>query len=717
MTERIQNVVTYRIQGMDCENEAKLVRNSLEGISGIQDITFNFLQGTIAIVPTSSGYLEEAIDRAFMESGLKAIRTHLATDEKSNNQPSVWISANLKTLFSGILIVLAIALRFTIQLQPNATILVVLYACSIVLAAWDITPRAFVALKNKRADINLLMTIAVLGAMIIGEWFEGAMVAFLFSVSELLESFSVTRARNALGELMNLAPETAWLKQDDLLKEVSVNQVSVGEIVLIKSGARIPLDGEVESGTSSVNQAPITGESIPIEKKKGDPVFAGTINGNGSLEVRTTKIYSESTLSRIIHLIEEAQSQKAPTQRFIDVFSAYYTPAVILVSCLVVLFPPLALGEPFGVWFYRGLILLVISCPCALVISTPVSLVSGLTMLARKGVLVKGGAALEAVGKLKALAVDKTGTITEGKPRVVEVLKIDSANETEIVKIAASVDIHSDHPLAQAIIAYAKESEIDFPQSTDYQQETGRGARAAVGEHYFFVGNHRYAHELGACSKELEKTLSLLEKAAKSVVVVGHFPRDGCQGKVLGVLAISDPIRENAPAAVAALHAAGVSEVVMLSGDNQRTVDAIASEVGIDIAHGDLLPDDKTAKLKQLLETHKHVGMVGDGVNDAPAMALATVGIAMGEAGTDTAIETADIALMRDDLSMLVTAIMVGRATLSTIRMNITFALGVKAVFLLLAITGYTNLWFAILADTGATLIVIANSLRLLRFK
>ena len=483
----------------------------------------------------------------------------------------------------------------------------------------------------------------------------------------------------------------------------------------MNSGARIPLDGKVASGSSSVNQAPITGESMPVEKKNGDEVFAGTINGEGSLEVQVTKPASESMLARIIHLVEEAQGQKAPSQRFVDVFAKYYTPAVMVLALLVFLIPPLFYGGEWFRWTYRALVLLVIACPCALVISTPVSIVSGLTAMARHGVLIKGGVFLEAIGKLRALALDKTGTITEGRPRVRDLFRFSRASEGEIIRVAAAIDTHSDHPLALAVVEHAQSCGLKFSRSESYRAHTGKGAEATIDGHRYFVGNHRFTHEMAICSEEIEAKLDEIQSRAQSVVVVGHMPHADCKGEVLGILAIGDAIRENASQAVRDLHAAGLEKVVMLSGDNQRTVDAIAREVGIDEAQGDLLPDQKIERVRALLAQHKYAGMIGDGVNDAPAMAVATVAIAMGAAGTDTAIETADIALMKDDLSKIAETIQLGRRTLRIIQFNIAFAIAIKAVFLVLALLGYTSLWLAIAADTGATLVVTANALRLLR--
>ncbi|MBK9991888.1 MAG: cadmium-translocating P-type ATPase [Verrucomicrobia bacterium] len=585
---------------------------------------------------------------------------------------------------------------------------------AVVLGGWFLLPSAWQAVRQLRPNINLLMVVAVLGAAFIGEWAEAATVVVLFGVAEWLEGWADRRARRAVGALLELAPETALVKTDNGTVEKPVAEVAVDAVVLVKNGERIPLDGVVAIGNSAVNQAPITGESVPVDKKPGDSVFAGSINGEGSLEVRVTKAAGDTTLARIIRLVEDAQEQKAPTQRFVDVFAKYYTPSVSLLALLVFLVPPLLFGGEWNIWLYRACVLLIIACPCALVISTPVSVVAGLTALARRGVLVKGGAHLETIGKLRALALDKTGTLTEGKPRVLGIERV-TASEEETLQVAAAIDEHSSHPLAQAIVTQAREQKIAFNAAQDFQTKPGRGAEASVNGKAVFIGNHRFAHELGVCSPELEQRLSAIEERGQTAIVVGEKPNNGATGRVLGLIAVGDAVRGNARAAVAALHAVGVKQIIMLSGDNQRTADAIAREVGIDNARGDLLPEDKVTAVRELRTQYAFVGMVGDGVNDAPAMAIATVGIAMGAAGTDAAIETADIALMQDDLGMIAEAVQVGRRTLGIIRFNIAFALTLKAVFLVLALFGITSLWLAIMADTGATLLVVANSLRLLR--
>jgi len=623
-----------------------------------------------------------------------------------------WESRSLA--LSGVLVGLGFVIRWAAFGPPAFQ--TALFAAAIVAGGWFLLPGAWRALRQLRPNIALLMVIAVIGAALIGEWAEAATVVFLFGIAEWLEGWADRRADRATRALLELAPDTARVREEDgRFSERPVGEVTLGATVSVQSGQRIPLDGVVTRGESAVNQAPITGESVPVEKAPGANVFAGTINGQGSLEIEVTKAAGDTTLAKIIRLVEQAQAQKAPTQRFVDTFARYYTPLVTLAALLIFLVPPLFLGGEWPVWLYRACVLLIIACPCALVISTPVSIVAGLTALTRRGVLVKGGAHLETLAKLRALAVDKTGTITEGKPRVTDVTAFAPATADEVVRIAAAIDENSSHPLAQAVVAYAEEKKIHPAKADNYQSRLGRGADATIDGRPCFVGNHRFAHELGVCTAELERRLAEIEQSGQSVVVVGHRPHAGDSGGVLGVMAVGDKVRPKAKDAIAALHAVGVAKVIMLSGDNQRTVDHIARAVGIDEARGDLLPDDKVAAVTQLREQHRFVAMVGDGVNDAPAMATANLGIAMGAAGTDAAIETADVALMQDDLGQIAEAIRHGQRTLRTIRVNITFSLGLKALFLGLALAGHTSLWLAIVADTGATLLVVANSLRLLR--
>lgn len=619
---------------------------------------------------------------------------------------------NALVIASGALLTVGMLVQW---LGGAAWIATVCFALSTFAGGLLVFPAAFGALRKVRLDMNVLMAVAVTGAWIIGEGAEGAAVVFLFALSELLESWSVGRARRAIASLLKLTPQTALvLGEGGSWDEKPVAEVAVGSEISVRSGTSVPLDGEIIAGHSAVNQAPITGESVPVEKKPGDAVFAGTINGEGSLTVRVTKAASDSTLARIIKLVEEAEEQKAPTQRFVDKFARIYTPAVFVAALLVALLPPLLMAGAWSVWTYSALVLLVIACPCALVIATPVSIVSGLTALARRGVLIKGGAHLEAVGKLRALAVDKTGTITQGKPQVTRILHVGDMSEEEVLRRAAAIDDHSEHPLAKAVVAAARAKGVSWDRASLYKSVTGRGATAVIDNHPHFIGNHKMAHEQGVCSPEIEAQLAEIEARGESLAILGHAPHEGCEGSVLGIISIGDTMRTEAPEALRLIHAAGVQKIVMLSGDNQRTASAIAKQAGIDEAYGDLMPEQKIEHLRRLMAEYHYVGMIGDGVNDAPALANASVGIAMGAIGSDTAIETADMALMKDDLTRVAEAIALGRRTLRIIQFNVAFALVVKAIFLILAFTGHTSLWLAILADTGATLLVIMNALRLL---
>jgi len=696
------------VAGLDCPQEVAILRRVLEPLPGVEAMEVNLVEGSVSVEHRPEVTRDHLI-RVIGETGMRA--TPPGGDENPEAATARRVRWALVTL-SGVLTGLGLALQWSGT--GEAAVLRLLFAGAIVSGGWFIFPKAWQALRVFSPDMNLLMTLAVAGAMGIGQWSEGAAVAFLFGLSESLEAFSLQRARRAIASLLELAPATAWvLGEGTAPHEVPVEAVAPGQRVIVRPGGRVPLDGVVEEGSSHVNQASITGESLPVLREPGDGVYAGTINGEGTLHLRVSRPSGETLLARIIRLVGEAQARKAPSEQFVDRFARVYTPAVLGVALLVFLLPPLVAGGAWGVWFYRALVLLVIACPCALVIATPVSIVSGLTAMARRGVLIKGGATLEMLGRVRALALDKTGTLTEGRPRVQEVIPVAGTDPRELLRIGASLAAMSDHPLSQAIVAHAAEAGVEAAPAEGHRASRGRGVEAALDGHPYFAGNHRYAHELGVCTPELELKLEAIEAQARSVVIVGHQPHDGCAGEVLGIFAVSDSLRENVPPAIAALHRAGVAPVVILSGDNQQTVDAIARQAGIDQAYGDLLPDEKIGRVERLMETGV-TGMVGDGINDAPALATAHVGIAMGT-GTDAALENADVTLVRNDLTRVAGAIALGRRAAGIIRFNIVFALAVKALFLALVLAGYPSLWMAIAADTGATLLVIANALRLLR--
>jgi Cd2+/Zn2+-exporting ATPase len=557
--------------------------------------------------------------------------------------------------------------------------------------------------------MNLLMTVAVCGAVVIGEWFEASTVSFLFALSLALESWSVGRARRAVATLMNLTPPTArLLRADGGEDEVAPDGVSVGAHFLVRPGERIPLDGRVVRGASEVNQAPITGESIPIPKSDGQEVFAGTINGDGVLTIECTKPSGDTALAHIIRLVGEAQSRRAPSEQWVEKFARGYTPAVMVLALAVLVIPPLFFGGSWQDWFYRSLVLLVIACPCALVISTPVSIVAALTASARNGVLIKGGVYVEVPARLDAIALDKTGTLTEGRPKVVEVVPLSGHDERELLERASALEAHSTHPLAHAILAYAQERSVVVRPADEYLIVQGRGAKGRICEQNYWLGSHRYLEELGQETEEVHQRLEALSAAGRTVVVIGNATH------VCGFIALADTVRASARTTLMALRQAGVKHIVMLTGDNRGTAEAIARETGIDEVHADLLPADKVSAVEVLVAKYGRVAMVGDGVNDAPALGRATLGIAMGAAGSDAAIETADIALMSDDLSKLPWLVQHSRHTLTIIRQNIAFSLAIKSIFVVLTFAGISSLWGAIAADTGSSLLVIFNGLRLL---
>ncbi len=695
----------FLVAGMDCNDEVNAIKNILSH-PGIQSVSPNIMAATVEIRHLPS------LSKDFLKSKIESVGVKVS--DALDPKPHAIDQTRLRLVAaSGALLVTGFWFEFFLKSDTGA---LVAFTISTLLGGKLVFPKAWRAARQRELDMNVLMTVAVVGAFFVKEYSEAATVVFLFSLSELLEAYSVARARLAIREVLNLTPPKALkILSDGSKVQVSVADLKLGDIVLVKTGDRIPVDGEVIRGHSTVNQAPLTGESVPVEKRAGDKVFAGTINETGILEVKTLSEFNSSKVSQIIRLVEDAQKTKAPSERFVDSFARIYTPVVFLIALGVFVFPPLFLGADWNEWFYRALVLLVIACPCALVISTPVSIVSGLTAMAKKGVLVKGGVFLEALGKVTAIAVDKTGTITEGKPEVQNVLALNKIKEDAIIEVAGSIESLSSHPLAEAIVNYAKQKNLPLKHATDFKTVVGKGAEAEIDGHEYFLGNHRFAHELGICSPELESILLKLEAEAQSVVVVGHRPHHGCAGEVLGVIALGDTIRANTKNAIAALHEAGVKKIIMLSGDNQRTASAIAMQAGIDEAIGDLLPEDKVARIKALTAEYKSVAMIGDGINDAPALAQSTVGIAMGGVGTDTAIETADVTLMQDDLVQVSKAIHMGKRALSVIRFNIGFAISTKLIFLVLAVLGVSSLWLAVLADTGASLLVTANALRLLK--
>lgn len=715
---------TFLVSGMDCADEIAAIQKALSRPK-IGRVAANLMSSQVTVEHDPSLSKQDLV-YWINSAGVRVRDAKAPISFYADNRMRVWL-----VIGSGLALTVGLVLQWSQWQwsqgsgldnaeQAVSPLLFSLFLVSTMAGATLVAPKAWRALKQKSLDMNVLMMLAVIGAFYIREFSEGAAVVFLFSLAEMLEAFSVSRARRAIREVLSITPQVANVERDEhagVTEPTSVEQVAIGQSIVILAGERIPLDGVVTKGVSAVNQAPLTGESQPVEKTVGDLVLAGTINESGTLKVRVTHGFKDSKIANVIRLIEEAQNKKAPAQLFVDKFARVYTPVVTLIAVLVAIIPPFLFDGEWSLWFYRSLVFLVIACPCALVIATPISIVSALTALARAGVLVKGGVFLESLGKLRAVAVDKTGTITEGMPRVASVRVMKAGAEAELFSVVYALEKESTHPLARAAVLYCVQNNVQLRPVHDFKTIQGKGIEGRVDGHLYFAGNHKLAHELGVCSAAVEDYLATLEDQAQSVLVVGHKPHEGCEGEILGILGLADEPRENVQEAIAGLHGAGIREVAMLSGDNQRTVSSIAKRVGIDFAKGDLLPEDKVRELQKILDRHTYVGMVGDGINDAPALAQATIGFAMGAAGTDAAIETADVALMTDDLNQLARAISHGRRTLNVIRFNIGFALVTKAIFIVLGAIGYSSLWLAVAADMGATLLVIANSLRLLRIE
>lgn len=709
----------FVIRNMDCPTEEALIRKRLGSVPGIGELAFNLMDRRLTVAHTLDD--EQPILDALREIGMEVVAEKQAQRDNCSScceadTPAVSRKIWAMMAVSGAAALAAEILAWT-GAAENSPAVIALALFSIATGGLSTLKKGWIALKTFTLNMNFLMSVAMIGAIAIGEWPEAAVVIFLFALAEVIETLSLERAKNAIRGLMAMTPEIATVRLDSgEWREVAAADVQVGQTARVKPGERIPLDGVVTAGGSSVNQAPITGESIPVMKAAGDLVFAGTLNERGMLEFHITANKGHTTLDRIIRSVQEAQGQRAPTQRFVDQFARYYTPAVVVFAVLVAAVPPFLFGAAFEPWFYKALVMLVIACPCALVISTPVTVVSGLAAAARQGILVKGGVHLENGRLIKVVALDKTGTLTHGKPVVTDVIPLVEWPTDTLLQLAASVDAHSEHPIAAAIVT-AWQMPADgngTPRSllpvTSFESLTGRGAKAVIDEQLYYVSNHRQMEELGICGLHVEEVLRRLEGIGKTAVILST------ENAPLCVIGVADTVREHSAEAISQLHALGVASV-MLTGDNQTTASAIAAQVGIDDARGNLLPEDKLAVIDDLARRYGKAGMVGDGVNDAPALAKASIGFAMGAAGTDTAIETADVALMDDDLRKLPHFIRLSRDTSRVLRQNITLAIGIKAVFFILALAGKATLWMAVFADMGASLIVVFNGMRLLKIK
>ena len=683
-------------------------------IDGVISADLNFASATLLVEYDPDAQPLEAVVRVVEGTGHGIARL----DETGSATPAPerpWLDrhlAEVATVGSGVFSVVGAVLAWADMPETAA---IAAYAVAIAFGGLLVWRRAMVSLKARILDMNVLMSVAVFGAAALGEWGEGATVFFLFALGGLLESRSLERTRRSIRDLMDLAPEVARVNRGPAWVETPVAEVHVGETLQVRPGERIPLDGVVDAGSSAVDESPITGESAPAEKITGDRVFAGTLNVTGLLDIVVTSATAESTLARIVNLVEEAQAARAPSQRFVDRFSRVYTPAVIVLALAVAVVPPV-IGMLAGVedvlwseWIRRALVVLVVSCPCALVISTPVSIVSGITRASRDGVLVKGGAFLEIAARVRAVAFDKTGTLTTGRPELQRIVVPGGLDAQRALAVAAALEAHSNHPVARALVRAAEDDAIAIAPVKGFRETHGRGVRGEVEGVVWEVCSPMCAAESAAMTGEAEATVDEMEQRGMTVLVMLG------DGVVEAIFGVADEVRPEASEALATLRRTGIDHLVMLTGDNERVASAVAVQAGLTEFLFGLLPEAKTEAVAGLHERYGTVAMVGDGVNDAPALARSDIGIAMGAVGTDAALETADVALMRDDLRMLADFFALGRRTVRTIRQNVVFSIAVKAVFLVLALTGKATLWMAVFADTGVSLLVILNGMRLLR--
>ena len=682
---------------MDCHEEVVILERRLKPLAGMEAISADVVGQRLHVTYDAAKVTTAAMVDAVGQTGMRMWLEHEQPRTSARDvRARLWLTAA-----SGG----ALAAGTAVGAAGQSTVAAALYLTAA--AAGGVFPlqRAIKALRSRTVDINALMVIAVIGALALNQWQEAASVVFLFALAQWLEARTLERARLAIGALVELSPREALVKEPAGERWVPVEAIGTGVEIVIRPGDKVPLDGCVVAGHSDVNEAPITGESLPVDKKPGDEVYAGTINGRGALELEVTRVGKDTRLAQIIHLVEVAQAQRAPVQSFVDRFARIYTPAVIALAALVAIAPPLMLHADAATWFYRALVLLVISCPCALVISTPVSIVAALSAAARNGVLIKGGAHLERLAAARVVAFDKTGTLTRGEPAVTGVAAVGAASDADIVRFAAAVEARSEHPIARAIVAYAARLSIDIPPAIGFVAAPGLGAEARVMGHLVVIGNGAMLVSRGIALPSEHEALTRPDRSNVFIAV---------DGRLLGTIGIADPVRETAREAIELLRANGIRRVAMLTGDHAGSATIVADLLGLDEHHGGLLPNQKHARIVEM-RIHGPVLMVGDGVNDAPALAAADIGVAMGAAGSDVVLETADVALMSDELLKLPYALRLARATLRNIKTNVVVSLMLKAAFLVLALTGTATLWMAVLADTGASVIVVANALRLLR--
>ena len=698
----------FQVEGITCMDCAQKFEKAVQNLPSVKSATLNTMTGKLVV--------EGKADlKVVQDLGSEEDYTITLEDDFSSEQPATPKHQAQKAdweLRRAALSGIALAIGYAAEkFAGPMMVFLPLYIVAMVLGGWGNFRKAARALPRGNFNMSVLMSIAVIGALAIGQYEEGASVAFLYAISEMLEAWTMEKARRSIRDLMDIAPKVAIVRRGESETEMSVEDIIVGDVLIIRPGEKIAMDGIILKGESAVNQAAITGESLPVEKGPGAEVFAGTLNTHGSLEVEVTKLVQDTTIAKIIHMVEEAQGKRAPSQAFVEKFAAVYTPIVLALAVGIVFIPPLFLGQEWSPWIYRGLALLVVACPCALVVSTPVAIVSAISNAAKNGVLIKGGMHLEEAGTLEAIAFDKTGTLTKGQPAVTDLVVISVASEDTLLKVSASLEARSEHPLAVAIVKAAEDRHLAVIPAEDFSSITGRGAQGTVNGETVYIGNPRLFTELGINLEPITAQVERLQSEGKTAMIVGT------KEKFLGIVAVADEVREASAKTIAELKKDGISHTIMLTGDNTATARAMAQRVGVDEFRAELLPQDKVTAVEELLQKYGKVAMIGDGINDAPALALSTVGIAMGGAGTDTALETADIALMADDLTKLPFTIRLSKKSLEIIKQNITFSLVIKLVAVLAVFPGWLTLWLAILADMGASIIVTINSLRLLQVK
>lgn len=693
----------FTVEGMDCSDCVTVIEHSIGRMEGVLAVNVNYASQKMRVE-----YDAQKINRGAIEKRLQSLGYTIPTEGlRSRYQENREV---IFSVFSGALILIGWVGQTFFGLPP--LIAITLYVSAYVFGGWDVTRHAWRALREKHFDTDSLMVMAAIGAAVLGEFPEGAFLLFLFSLGHALEERTLNHAREAVRALANLAPKTALVRRDGKEIELPVEQLQLNDVVIVRPGVRIPIDGDVLAGQSAVNQAPVTGESVPIDKTAGDKVFAGTMNGEGALVVKVTKLAKDTTLARVMKMVEEAQTQKSPTQQTVEQFERVFVPSVLIVTALIIIVPPF-FGVPFRESFLRAMTLLVAASPCALALATPAAILAGVAQAARNGVLVKGGIHLENLGRLKAIAFDKTGTITHGQPEVTDVIALKAQmKEDELLSFAGAVENRSGHPLAQAIVRAAQAKGLSLPKLGDVESLTGRGLRSSVDGQPILIGNRKLMDEAGVTlPADAQQKIEFLQSEGKTIMLVAYG------NQLVGAIAVADTVRAEATATIRALKRIGIQETVMLTGDNTRVASAIAGKVGLSTFRADLLPEDKLVVIRELNDKFGQTAMIGDGVNDAPALANATVGIAMGGAGTDVALETADVALMGDNLSKLPFAVGLGRATRTIIQQNLFIALGVITFLIIASLTGLASIGVAIVFHEGSTIIVVLNALRLLGYR